>query len=271
MKTIFMTGTSTGLGKAAVKLFAAKGWTVIATMRKPEGENELNQLPNVHLIALDVTDAAQIKKVAAEVITGFEVDVVFNNAGYGLAGPFEGATDEQIYNNINTNLMGVMRVTQAFIPYFRKKKGGLFIATTSVGGTMGLPFNSVYHAAKFGVEGWSESLAYELEPFGIGVKTVAPGGINTDFGSRSLDLSQHDAYEEMFAKIFTVFSDPARRAGYSTPEEIAEVVYEAATDGKEQLKYIAGKDAQGYFALRNSMGQDDFRKEVKRMFLQTEA
>lgn len=266
MKTIFITGTSTGLGKAAVKLFAARGWQVIASMRKPANEKELNLLDNVHLVALDVTDAAQIKKVATEVIAQYDVDVVFNNAGYGLAGPFEGATDEQILNNLNTNLLGVMRVTQAFIPYFRNKGKGLFITTTSIGGTITLPLNSVYHAAKFGVEGWSESLAYELEPFGITVKTVAPGGISTDFGGRSLDMSQHEAYADMLSKIVSVFRDPARQATYSRAEQIAEIVYEAVTDGKDQVKYIAGKDAEGYFALRQSLGQSGFRNELKKMF-----
>lgn len=266
MKTIFITGTSTGLGRAAVKLFAAKGWQVIASMRKPEKETELGDIKNVKLVALDVSNAEQIKTVAATVVAQYNVDVVFNNAGYGLAGPFESATDEQILNNLNTNLVGVMRVTQAFIPYFRKKGGGLFITTTSIGGTVTMPMNSVYHAAKFGVKGWSESLAYELEPFGIGVKTVAPGGISTDFGGRSLDMSQHEAYNEMFNKIVSVFRDPERQAAYSSAEQIAEIVYEAATDGKNQVKYIAGKDAEGYFAMRQALGQDGFRNEVKKLF-----
>jgi len=267
MKTIFMTGTSTGLGKAAVKLFAAKGWKVIATMRSPEQETELNQLANVHLMALDVTNAAQTAQVAAEVIAHHDVDVVFNNAGYGLAGAFEGATDEQILNNINTNLIGVMRVTKAFISHFREQGKGLFITTTSIGGTITMPLNSVYHAAKFGVEGWSECLSYELEPFGIAVKTVAPGGIATDFAGRSLDVIQHEAYQAVFEKVYAVFANPERRNTYSSAEQIAEVVYEAATDGKQQLKYFAGEDAKGYFALRSSMSQDDFRQEVKKIFL----
>lgn len=268
MKTIFITGTSTGLGKAAVQLFAEKGWQVIATMRKPENETELEKLPNVKLMALDVTDLAQIEQVAAEVTSNYDIDVVFNNAGYGLAGPFEGATDEQIVRNINTNLLGVMRVTKAFIPHFRAKGRGLFITTTSIGGTVTMPMNSVYHAAKFGVEGWSESLSYELEPLGIKVKTVAPGGITTDFAGRSLDISQHEAYAETFEKIAGVFQDPTRRENYSTPEQVAAVVYEAVTDGKDQLKYIAGTDAQAYFNLRKSVSQDEFRNEVKKIFLE---
>lgn len=260
-----MTGTSTGLGRAAVKLFSEKGWQVIATMRNPNDEFTL--LPNVDVLALDVTNAEQVKEVAEIVTAQYDIDVVFNNAGYGLAGPFEGASEEQIFRNINTNLLGVMRVTKAFLPYFRKKGKGLFITTTSIGGTVTMPMNSVYHAAKFGVEGWSESLAYELEPFGVTVKTVAPGGISTDFGGRSLDISQHEAYSEMFTKVAGVFQDPERRSTYSSSEQIAETVYEAVTDGTDQLKYIAGKDAKGYFELRNTLGQEDFRKQVKQLFL----
>ncbi|MBB4805389.1 NAD(P)-dependent dehydrogenase (short-subunit alcohol dehydrogenase family) [Chryseobacterium defluvii] len=268
MNTIFMTGTSTGLGKAAVKLFAAKGWNVIATMRKPENETELNELPNVTLMALDVTDKEQVRRVISEVVSKYNVDVVFNNAGYGLAGPFEGADEDQIFRNINTNLLGVMRVTQAFLPHFREKGKGMFISTTSIGGSVTFPMNSVYHATKFALEGWSESLTYELEPFGITVKTVAPGGIATDFAGRSLDLCKHDAYEEIFSKVFNAFTNPERRAAYSSAEQIAEVVYEAATDRNQQLKYIAGNDAKELFELRNAAGQENFRKEVKKIFLE---
>jgi len=191
MKTIFMTGTSTGLGKAAVKLFADKGWKVIATMRNPQNADEVFEHENITVLPLDVTNLEQIESTVKDAISLDDIDVVFNNAGYGLAGPFEGATDEQIQTNITTNLLGVMRVTKAFLPHFREKKSGLYITTTSIGGSITLPFNSVYHATKFGLEGWSESLNYELSKFGIKIKTVAPGGIATDFAGRSLDLSQH--------------------------------------------------------------------------------
>ena len=175
-KTIFITGASSGLGKATAKLFAEKDWNVIATMRKPEDETELAQLNNVRLLALDVTRLEQIQAVARQALDSSDVDVVFNNAGYGLVGPLEGTTDEQLVQQINTNLLGVVRVTQAFIPYFREKQAGLFITTTSIGGLVAFPFNSMYHATKWALEGWSESLAFELSKVGVGVKTVSPGG-----------------------------------------------------------------------------------------------
>jgi NAD(P)-dependent dehydrogenase (short-subunit alcohol dehydrogenase family) len=266
-KTIFITGASSGLGKAAAVLFAEKNWKVIATMRKPEKENELTEYANITLLPLDVTDHSQIENAVKKTVAMGKVDVVFNNAGYGLAGPFEGASDEQIQRQINTNLLGVMRVTKAFIPHLRAQKEGLFITTTSIGGLIALPFNSVYHATKWALEGWSESLAFEMKPFGIGVKTVSPGGIQTDFAGRSLELTSHPAYSDLMQKVLSVFMDPGRQKTYSTAMEIAEVVYEAATDGKDRLRYVAGNDAKAFYARRKELGDEAFRKEIAKLFL----
>lgn len=265
-KTIFITGASSGLGKAAAKLFSEKGWKVIATMRNPEKENELNHLDNVTLMPLDVTDIDQIKATAEKAINLGDIDVVFNNAGYGLAGPLEGLSDAQLTREINTNLLGVIRTTQAFIPHFRKKRSGLFITTTSIGGLIALPLNSVYHATKWALEGWSESMAFELNPFGVGIKTVSPGGIKTDFAGRSLDMGQHEAYGEIIDKVRAEFARPERIANHSTAEQIAEVVFEAATDGKDQLRYVAGEDAKRNYAQRLAVGDEEFRKGIKQLF-----
>ena len=193
-KTIFITGSSTGLGRATALLFASRGWKVVATMRDPSKDVELGAVPGITLLPLDVTKPEQIAQAARLTLAQGPVDVVFNNAGYGLAGPFEGASDEQLVAQIDTNLLGVLRVTHAFLPALRARGSGTIITTTSIGGLVTFPFNSVYHATKWGLEGWSESLAFELSKFGIRVKTVAPGGIKTDFSSRSLVLTQHPAY-----------------------------------------------------------------------------
>ena len=266
MNTIFITGASTGLGKAAAHLFVSKGWKVIATMRNPDQGADLLSLPNVTVLPLDVTNLEQIKTTVGQAVALGPVDVVFNNAGYGLVGPLEALTDEKIVRQINTNLLGVIRTTQAFLPHFRAKRSGLFISTTSIGGLVTFPLCSVYHATKWAIEGWSESMAFELNPFGIGIKTVSPGGISTDFASRSLDFNNHDAYGDMINKVMAAFADPNRAAG-STPEQIAEVVYEAATDGKEQLRYLAGEDAKAYYKHRLEVGDEVFRKEIAGAFL----
>lgn len=257
MKTIFITGASTGLGKATAILFQSKGWKVIATMRQPEKDTELSVLDNVTLLPLNVTNPEQIKTtVQAAIEQG--VDVVFNNAGYGLVGPMEAMTDEQIMKQLNTNLLGVLLVTKAFIPYFRQKQTGLFITTTSMGGLFAVPLGSVYHATKFALEGWSESLSYEMGLFNVGVKTVAPGGIATDFTGRSLDMPTHPAYEDALKKLWQMFDADT----FSSAAQIADVVYEAATDGKNQVRYVAGEDAKALYARHQQVGNEVFRIEM---------
>lgn len=267
--TIFITGSSTGLGRATALLFARKGWKVIATMRNPANETELSSTPGITVMPLDVTDPAQIAETARAALALGPVDVLFNNAGYGLAGAFEGATDEQIRAELDTNLLGVMRVTQAFLPAMRERGQGVILTTTSIGGLVAFPFNSVYHATKWGLEGWSESLAFELAPFGVRVKTVAPGGIATDFSGRSLVLTPHPAYMEAIGKVTATFRDPERRARGSTAEQIAEVVYEAATDPSDKVTYVAGEDAKATYAGRLQQGVEAFRAGVRAMFLGT--
>jgi NAD(P)-dependent dehydrogenase (short-subunit alcohol dehydrogenase family) len=266
-KKIFITGSSSGLGRAAAELFALKGWKVIASMRDPAKEKELAKISGIAVMALDVTDLHQIESVAEQVVASGGVDVVFNNAGYGLAGALEGLTDDQIIRMVNTNLLGVVRTTKAFIPHFREKRRGLFINTTSIGGLLTVPFNSIYHATKWALEGWSESMAFELSPFGIGIKTVEPGGMKTDFFTRSFDTGRHPAYEALVNKVMGIITDPKQMAAYSSPEQIAEVVYEAATDGREQLRYIAGTDAEAMYAMRLQLGDEVFRKAIAQQFL----
>jgi NAD(P)-dependent dehydrogenase (short-subunit alcohol dehydrogenase family) len=266
LRTIFITGSSSGLGRAAAKLFAVRGWKVVATMRNPERENELADLPGVVLLPLDITDQAQSEPATAKAVSGGGVDVVFNNAGYGMAGPLEALTDEQILRMVSTNLMGAIRTTKAFIPHSREKRAGLFINTTSIGGLITVPFNSIHHATKWALEGWSESMAFELNQLGIGMKTVSPGGMKTDFFTRSLDTGRHPAYDPLVDRVMSAITDPKQMETYSTPEQIADVVHEAATDGKDQLRYVAGADAKATYAARLQMGDEAFRKAMGQRF-----
>jgi NAD(P)-dependent dehydrogenase (short-subunit alcohol dehydrogenase family) len=239
-------------------------------MRQPDKESELARHPGITLLPLDVTNRDQIASAARTAIDAAApggIDVLFNNAGYGLAGPFEGATDDQLTRQIDTNLLGVLRTTQAFLAHFREKRAGTIITTTSIGGLVAFPFNSVYHATKWALEGWSESLAFELSAFNIKVKTVSPGGIRTDFAGRSLVLTQHEAYAEDLAKTLRAFTDPARAANQSSAEQIAETVWEAATDGKDQVRYVAGADARAAYAQRLAVGDEAFRRGVSQQFL----
>jgi len=260
-KTIFITGASTGIGRATAKLFADKGWKVIATMRKPDAETELNVLENVTVLPLDVTNVAQIRETTQQALALGDIDVVFNNAGYGLFGPLEAMTDEQLVQQMETNFFGVVRVTQAFIPYFRKRNAGLFITTGSSAGLMAFPVSTMYDASKFALEGWAESLSYELNEFGIEVKTIEPGLVATEIGAKAV-FAMHPAYEALTNK-FTAMLSP--KEGATTSEQIAEVVFGAATDGTNTLRYVCGDDAKQLYAQRLAVGDEAFRSGIKQL------
>ena len=260
-KTIFITGASTGIGKATAKLFAAKGWQVIATMRRPENEDELNVLNNVTLLPLDVTNREQIEETTQKALALGPVDVVFNNAGYALLGPLEAITDDQLVRQMETNFLGVVRVTQAFIPYFREKKAGLFITTGSSAGLMGFPVSSMYDASKWALEGWSESLSFELNEFGVGIKTIEPGLVATDIGTGSV-IALHPAYEGLMGSFMAAITPDK---SVSTAEQIADVVYGAATDDTNTLRYVCGDDAKGLYAQRLAVGDEAFREGIRQM------
>lgn len=265
-KTIFITGASSGLGKAAARLFQSKGWNVIATMRNPEKEQELKLLENVTLLQLDVTKSEQVKEIVSKAMTLHPVDVVLNNAGYGLIGPLEALTDEQINAQIQTNLFGVINVTKAIVPHLRQKRSGVVINVTSSFGLLSFPTCSVYSASKFAVDGFSEGLAHELAQFGILVKVVAPGGMQTDFTGRSMQGGMHEAYEQLVAKVSEGYSEE-QVAGYTKAEEVAQIIFDAATDGKDQLRYVAGEDAITLYNERMTLGPDEQVKKIKAQFV----
>ena len=268
-KTVFITGTSTGIGAAAVRLFAQHGWQVAATMRNP-ADATFGDLPNVRVYALDVTDVAAAPRAIQQAHADFGgLDVLINNAGYGLVGPFESATDAQIQEQFATNVFGVFAVTRAVLPIFRAQQSGVIINITSVGGRTAFPMNSLYHATKFGLDGFSESLWYELAPFGIQVKVVAPGGVATDFASRSLKMTidlANDAnpYAGQVRSVLAAFN--ARGGAASQPEQIADVIFTAATDGSAQLRYIAGDDAKAILGAKSQMSEADFAAMIQQNF-----
>ena len=268
-QTVFITGTSTGIGAAAVRLFAQHGWQVAATMRNP-ADAKFDDLPTVRVYALDVTDEAAIQHVVKQAHQDFGgLDVLVNNAGYGLVGPFESATGAQIQQQFATNVFGVFSVTRAALPLLRAQQSGVIINIPSVGGRTAFPMNSLYHATKFGLDGFSESLWYELVPFGIRVKVVAPGGVATDFASRSLQMTldpadEHNPYIPQVRSVLKAFSE--RGGAASTPEQIAEVIFTAATDGTTQLRYVAGADAQGLLAAKAQMSEADFATMIQKNF-----
>ena len=261
-KTILITGASSGIGRATAKLFQEKGWNVIATMRSPEKETELSALENTLVTKLDVLDLGTIGSALTEGIQKFgKIDVVLNNAGYGLMGTFESAKRESIIRQFGVNVQGLFDVTQQVLPHFRSNKDGMFINISSVGGRMTFPLMPLYHSTKWAVEGFTESLRWEMAQIGVKVKLVEPGGVATDFGGRSMDmqhnpeLTEYNEFVGVFMEAMQAAMDPANM---SKPEQIAEVIYTAATDGTDTLRYRAGADALQLLDARSNMTDEEF-------------
>lgn len=268
-KTILITGSSTGIGRTAVRKFQQEGWNVIATMRNPEKETELNKLERVLVTKLDVQQSESIDSaIKAGLDTFGKIDVVLNNAGYGLMGTFESTKRESVSRQFDVNVFGLFDVTRAMLPHFRANKSGMFINITSIGGKVTFPVSSMYHATKFAVEGFSESLQYELASIGVRVKIVEPGGVATDFSGRSLDF-QHDnaltEYNPFVTQVMSTYQNMMAPERMSAPEIIAGVIYTAATDGKDQLRYRAGDDAEQILTARKNMPDAEFFGMMKGM------
>jgi len=269
-KTIVITGASSGIGKATAQFFLNKGWNVVATMRKPENEKDLKEGDSLKLVSLDVQDTDSIKNAIAQSITAFgKIDVWLNNAGYGAFGPMETGTKEQIQRQFDVNFFGLIDCIKAIAPHFKQNKAGVIINITSIGGLLTLPTFSVYNASKFALEGLSEGLWYELQPFGIQVKVVEPGGVKTDFAGRSMDqwdMTGFPEYKPLMDVMLARFSKPEYTKNFSSPELVAEVIYTAATDGTDTLRYLAGKDAKLFWGMRRWLGYQFQMKQLKKFF-----
>lgn len=267
-KTILITGTSSGLGRASVRLFQAKGWNVVATMRAPSRETELTKLERVLVTRLDVEDRKSIRAAIDEALARFgRIDALVNNAGYGAYGPLEATPFEKVRRQFEVNVLGLLATTQALVPHFRAHRGGTIVNVSSMGGRIGFPLGTLYHGTKFAVEGLSEALQYELRAFGVRVKVVEPGAIKTDFGGRSLDFSNDAAlaeYQPLVQSVTGVLGPMMENA--SAPELIAEVVYDAVTDESDQLRYEAGPDAVQLLAGRRAADDAAFFANMKGLF-----
>lgn len=251
-KTVLITGSSSGIGKAAAVHFAKKGWNVVATMRHPEKRGVDFCGQDVLQMHLDVQDPASIRKAVLATEKKFgPIDVLVNNAGYAVRGVFEASTDDEVKKQYDTNVFGLFAVCREIIPLFRKRKNGTIINVASIGGKVAFPLYSLYNSTKFAVEGFSEALHYELRPFHVRVKVIEPGIIKTDFYDRSMVLSKkkgltaYDSFQERSVRKMAAFDRSA-----SGPEVIAKLIYRAATDGKNRLRYFAGNSARLMVTLR---------------------
>jgi len=241
MKNVLITGCSSGYGLETARHFHAQGWSVVATMRAPR-EDLLPRSERMRVVALDVTKPASI---AAALEASGPVDVLVNNAGIGAFGPFEAMSIHMVREIFETNTFGVMAMTQAVLPQMRERRSGVVVNLTSTATMAPMPLVAAYTASKTAVEGFTASLALELEAFNVRVKLVEPGyGPTTRFTSNAGPRAASDEIPEVYApfaeRVLAAFGQPA---AVTTEADVAEAVYRAATDEAGQLRFPAGADA----------------------------
>ena len=244
MKTILITGTSSGIGKAAALLFQKRGWQVAAIMRETDNDSELMKLDNVRCYQVDVRDKEMVESCVQTVINDFgKIDVLLNNAAVLVGGPVESASDDGISRIIETNIIGYIHMTRAVVPHFRSRKAGKLIYVSSLSGRMTLPYQSLYHGTKYAVEGFSEGLVYEMKQIGAAVKIIEPGMVKTNFYDDFWDIKP-DEFPGEYRGTFNnwqQFMMKDYEYGIS-PHQVARTIYRAAVGRSSRLRYTVGPD-----------------------------
>lgn len=263
MKTILITGASSGIGEAAAQYFLSRGWRVAATARKPEMLGAWSHDENVIPLPLDVTSSDSVQTAIANALQRLgSLDVLVNNAGVSSAGPLEAIPLSDVEQHFQTNFFGPVRMIQEIVPTFREQKHGVIVNVSSIVGRFGVPFISPYCAGKFAMEGLSESLYYELRPFNIRIKLVESGGIKTKF--RQV-FAQHNAYEpDLSAVDRRMQASSAVDSKLPGPESVAETIFKAATDGSEKLRYPI--ETRGASILSRVLSEGAWRGMIRKSF-----
>ena len=269
-KIAIVTGSSSGIGYETSLMLARNGFLTYATMRNlNKSENIKSVAANenlpIRITHLDVTDDVSVRNAVQAILseTG-RIDVLVNNAGYVLDGAFEDLAMDEIKAQYETNVFGLIRTTQAVLPTMRKQKSGIIANISSGAGRFGYPGGSAYISSKFAVEGLSESMSYELEPFGIKVVLVEPGVIRTNFVTVVAKKSQdpNSPYSQIMQKTATVFENMMANAS-SSPDIVAKVVLNAVTNENPNLRYLAGKDVETWLDSKRNMSDEEFYKMMK--------
>jgi NAD(P)-dependent dehydrogenase (short-subunit alcohol dehydrogenase family) len=267
-----VTGSSSGIGYEISLTLARNGFLTYATMRN------LNKSENIKLVIakenlpvrvkqLDVTDDTSVKNAIQAISseTG-RIDVLVNNAGYGLNGALEDLAMDEIKTQYETNVFGLIRTTQAVLPIMRKQKTGIIVNISSGAGRFGFPGGSAYLSTKFAVEGLSESMSYELEPFGIRVVIVEPGVIRTNFGNGLIvarkSQDPNSPYSQIMQIMASSFEEMMKNA--SSPNLVAQVVLNAVRDENPNLRYLAGNDVEQWLGTKRNMSDEEFYKMMRR-------
>ncbi|HKG31301.1 MAG TPA: SDR family oxidoreductase [Nitrososphaeraceae archaeon] len=269
-KVAIITGSSSGVGHATALLLARNRFHTYATMRNIKKSVDIMEIANrerlpLQVIQLDVNDNTSIRNSIEKVISEKQrIDLLVNNAGYGLVGAFEDLSVEEIKSQFETNFFGIIRLTQQVLPIMRKQKSGTIVNVSSGAGRIGFPGMSAYVSSKFALEGLSESMSYELEPFGIKIVIIEPGVIRTNFkknavmSKKSLDDSFISPYSSIIQKMDASITSIIEHA--TPPEEVAKAILHVVTSNNPELRFPIGNDIIMMLETKKSMSDEDFRK-----------
>ncbi len=261
-KIWFITGSSRGLGRSLTEAVLASGDKVAATARNPETlDNLVEKYPGqIYPVQLDVTDYPQVHKVVADAVAHFgRIDVLVNNAGFGIVGAAEAYTDEQVRSQLETNLYAPIEVTRVILPYMRKQGAGRILQISSVGGQVGNAGVSIYQAAKFGLSGFSEALAKEVAHLGILVTCVEPGGFRTDWAGASMTYAPALADYEIVNKRQELF-ESGQFIPMGDPDKAAAAMVDLAKHPEPPIHLVLGSEAAGMVKQANDTRQAEFDK-----------
>jgi NAD(P)-dependent dehydrogenase (short-subunit alcohol dehydrogenase family) len=272
-KVTIVTGSSSGIGLETSLTLARNGFLTYASMRNLKKADYINTLIDkekipIKVVQLDVTDDNSVNDAIRTIISeAGRIDVLVNNAGYGLFSAFEDLSMEEIKNLYEANFFGLIRVTQAVLPTMRRQQSGIIVNLSSGAGIFGFPGGSAYVSSKFAVEGLSESISYELEPFGIKVILVEPGFIKTNFGQAMVIAKKsqdpNSPYSQMMHKVAVNSSSMADKG--APAELVANVILQAVTSKEPNLRYLAGKDVEAWTANKRTMSDIEFRNMIGKM------
>ena len=266
-----VTGSSSGIGLATSLALARNGYLTYATMRNLAKRNSFESIADkqhlpIRVVQLDVTDENSIKRAIESILSeAGRIDLLVNNAGYVLTGAFEDIGMDEIKSLYETNVFGVIRVTQAVLPIMRKQGSGRIINISSGAGRIGYPGGSAYVSSKFALEGLSESMAYEIEQFGIKTVLVEPGFVRTKIGENMAISKKTQDPNSPYSQMMQMMSSNQERMleNGSDADLVASVVAEAATSKEPNLRYLAGKDVQQMMAAKKSKSDEEFQKMMK--------
>ena len=273
-KVAIVTGSSSGIGYETALLLARNGFRTYATMRNLKKAKDISDIAKreqlqLHTIELDVTNEKSVNKAIKNIKSDAgRIDVLVNNAGYGLTGSLEDLSMNEIKEQYETNVFGLIRVTQAVLPTMREQKSGIIVNLSSIGGKMAMPLSSPYIGTKFAVEGLSESIAYDLEPFGIKVVIIEPGAIKTNFGTGMVvaekNLNPSSPYFKGMQQLQGTLNSFLQNG--SLPSKVAEVILNAITTPNPNLRYTVGDDAAMLVQKRKELPDSEFQKFVSGFF-----